>query len=97
MLKEPELRKLARAALRAGKLPRGERIAPGEAPGSGHRGGCARGRHHQAVEYEFSSASDGANPGLDKYHVHLRCFAVWSSSEPSSLTRARRARLPKTT
>jgi hypothetical protein len=22
-------------------------------------------------------AHDGANPGLDKFHLHLRCFAVW--------------------
>ena len=29
------------------------------------------------VEYEVEFAHEGAIPGLDKYHVHLRCFAAW--------------------
>jgi hypothetical protein len=29
------------------------------------------------LEYEVQFAHDGASPGLDKYHLHLRCFAVW--------------------
>ena len=29
------------------------------------------------LEYELEFADDGAPPRLDKYHLHLRCFAVW--------------------
>ena len=27
-------------------------------------------------EIEFDRHG-GANPGLDKFHVHVRCFAIW--------------------
>jgi hypothetical protein len=29
------------------------------------------------LEFEIQFAYDGSNPGLDKYHVHIRCFAAW--------------------
>ena len=29
------------------------------------------------MEFEIQFARDGDNPGLDKYHVHIRCFAAW--------------------
>jgi hypothetical protein len=29
------------------------------------------------MEFEIEFAHDGAMPGLDKFHVHIRCFAVW--------------------
>jgi hypothetical protein len=29
------------------------------------------------MEFEIQFAHDGNNPGLDKFHVHLRCFAAW--------------------
>ena len=78
MLKEPELRKLARAALRAGKLPRGEPDRTWGGPGVGAPCSvCEKAVTPKQVEYEIQFAHDGANPGLDKYHVHLRCFAVW--------------------
>ena len=28
------------------------------------------------VEYEIQFAHDGANPGLDRYRMHIRCFAA---------------------
>jgi hypothetical protein len=28
------------------------------------------------MEFEIEFARDGANPGLDKFHVHIRCFAA---------------------
>lgn len=31
----------------------------------------------QEMEFEMEFAPDGDNPGLDKYHVHIRCFAAW--------------------
>jgi hypothetical protein len=29
------------------------------------------------MEFEVEFAHDGDNPGLDKYHLHGRCFAAW--------------------
>jgi hypothetical protein len=29
------------------------------------------------LEFEVQSARDGDNPGLDKFHIHVRCFAAW--------------------
>ena len=29
------------------------------------------------MEFEIQFARDGDNPGLDKFHVHIRCFAAW--------------------
>jgi hypothetical protein len=29
------------------------------------------------LEFEVQFAHDGDNPGLDKFHVHIRCFAAW--------------------
>ena len=28
-------------------------------------------------ELEIQFAHDGGNPGLDKFHLHVRCFAAW--------------------
>jgi len=29
------------------------------------------------LEFEIQFSHDGDNPGLDTYHVHVRCFAAW--------------------
>jgi hypothetical protein len=29
------------------------------------------------MEFEIQFARDGSNPGLDKVHIHIRCFAAW--------------------
>ena len=29
------------------------------------------------MEFEIEFAHNGANPGLDKFHVYIRCFAAW--------------------
>jgi hypothetical protein len=29
------------------------------------------------MEFEIQFARDGSNPGLDKFHIHIRCFAAW--------------------
>jgi hypothetical protein len=34
------------------------------------------GRDEMEFEIEFDRHG-GSNPGLDKFHVHIRCFAVW--------------------
>ena len=29
------------------------------------------------LEFEIQFEHDGNSPGLDKFHVHIRCFAAW--------------------
>jgi len=29
------------------------------------------------LEFEIQFELDGDSPGLDNYHLHLRCFAAW--------------------
>jgi hypothetical protein len=29
------------------------------------------------IEYELQFSHDGATPGLDRFHMHLRCFSAW--------------------
>jgi len=36
------------------------------------------------MEFEIQFAHDGSNPGLDKYHVHIRCFAAWELERGSA-------------
>jgi hypothetical protein len=31
----------------------------------------------EQMEFEIQFARDGDNPGLDKFHVHIRCYAAW--------------------
>lgn len=38
---------------------------------------CGRSLTKDELEFEIQFARDGGNPGLDKYHVHIRCFAAW--------------------
>jgi hypothetical protein len=38
------------------------------------------------MEFEIEFAHDGSNleAGLDKYHVHIRCFAAWEFERRSA-------------
>jgi hypothetical protein len=38
---------------------------------------CGRPVTKDELEFEIQFARDGDNPGLDKFHVHIRCFAAW--------------------
>ena len=31
----------------------------------------------EELEFEIEFAHGGDNPDLDKFHVHIRCFAAW--------------------
>lgn len=46
---------------------------------SSHPAKCSVcGRHvTDELEFQIEFARDGDNPGLDRYHVHIRCFAAW--------------------
>jgi len=75
---EQALREKAREVLKSGKLPnrRPDRTWGGHgvnAPCSV----CGLPVTPQQIEFEIQFARDGDNPGLDKFHVHIRCFAAW--------------------
>jgi hypothetical protein len=78
MIEEGCLREHARVAIRNGKLPnlRPERTWGG--PGGGAPCSvCNQPVTRSEMEFEVEFAHNGANPGLDKFHVHIRCFAAW--------------------
>jgi hypothetical protein len=78
MPNERRIRELARRALLDKKLPAKD---PDRTWG-GHGVGalctiCGEPVTPNDVEYEVQFAHDGANPRLEKYHLHIRCFAAW--------------------
>jgi hypothetical protein len=75
---EKMLRDKARAAVQDGKLP--SRRPDGTWGGPGVGADCAVCElpvEKTEVEFEIEFARDGDNPGLDKFHVHIRCFDAW--------------------
>ncbi len=75
---EAILREQARAAVRNGKLPSRRPDRTWGGPGIGAPCSvCARPVTKDELEFEIEFARDDTDPGLDKFHVHVRCFAVW--------------------
>ena len=75
---EPRLREQARAAIRAGRLPARAQDRMWGGPGVGVECPVCSlpvGRTQLEMQIEFSH--DGARPGIDTYHLHVRCFAAW--------------------
>jgi hypothetical protein len=78
MSNEAALRRLARLVLENGTLPQRDPDRTWGGPGVDLPCTvCARPITSDQVEYEVQFARDGGNPGLDRFHLHLRCFAVW--------------------
>jgi hypothetical protein len=77
-MEEQALRAKAREVLEAGKLPnrRPDRTWGGPGVGAACRI-CGVPVAHDQMEFEIEFARDGDYPGLDDYHVHMRCFAAW--------------------
>lgn len=78
MPNEKQIRELAQKLLKAGKLPRRD---PDRTWG-GNRADmpcsvCTKPVTRDQVEYELQFSHDGAAPGLDRFHMHLRCFSAW--------------------
>jgi hypothetical protein len=75
---EPMLRQKAREAVRTGKLPARHPDRTWGGPGVGAPCTiCELPVTKDQMELEIQFAHDGAVPGLDKFHVHVRCFAAW--------------------
>jgi hypothetical protein len=78
MPNEPILREQARAVIKSGKLPARSPDRTWGGPGVGAACSvCEKPVMKDELEFEIQFAHDGDNPGLDKFHVHLRCFAAW--------------------
>jgi hypothetical protein len=94
---EAALRKVARHALDAGKIPRRRPDRTWGGPGIGAQCAvCQEPIPASEMEYEVEFARDGQAPGLDKFHVHLQCAAVWElernkgAARPAPRTRPQR-------
>jgi len=75
---ESILREKARASVQNGKLPARAPDRTWGGPGVGAACSvCELPVKKDELEFEIQFEHDGANPGLDKFHVHIRCFAAW--------------------
>ena len=77
------LRAKAREAVRSGKLPsrRPDRTWGGPEVGATCTV-CGEAITKDQLEFKVQFAHDGSNPGLDKFHIHVRCFAAWVLERP---------------
>ena len=75
---EKTLREKAFKTIQDGKLPNRQPDRTWGGPGVGAQCAvCERPVTADELEFEIQFARDGNNPGLDKFHVHIRCFAAW--------------------
>jgi hypothetical protein len=75
---EPILRAKARAAVQSGKLPARRPDRTWGGPGIGAACViCDLPVKREELEFEIQFEHDVNDPGLDKFHVHIRCFAAW--------------------
>ena len=78
---EAILREKARVVIQNGKLPSRPPDRTWGGPGVGATCTvCELPVTTQEMEFEIQFARDakqGLEAGLDKYHVHIRCFAAW--------------------
>ncbi|MGH7396042.1 MAG: hypothetical protein ACRELW_00735, partial [Candidatus Rokuibacteriota bacterium] len=75
---ESILREKAREAIQSKKLPSRQPDRTWGGPGVGAECSvCEERVTKNQLEFEIQFAYDGNTPGLDKYHVHIRCFAAW--------------------
>ena len=77
-MNEIHLRAKARSLVQQGKLPAGRPDRAWGGPGVGAPCAvCDLPVTNDEMEFGIGFAHDGDNPGLDKFHVHIRCFAMW--------------------
>jgi hypothetical protein len=83
---EAILREAVRAVVQAGKLPARWPDRTWGGPGVG--GPCAvceQPVRRDELEFEIEFEHKGATPAPDKFHVHVRCFAVWELERVNGL------------
>jgi len=77
-MNEQTLREKARAAIASGSVPRS---APDRAWGGAGVGApcaiCSLPVRTDESDLAVSFAYAGSDPGLNKHHLHVRCFAAW--------------------
>ena len=82
---EQDLREKALAVIKAGKLPARRPDRTWGGPGVGAPCAvCGVPVEKDQLEFEIQFARNADNPGLDKYHVHVRCFAAWEFERGSA-------------
>jgi hypothetical protein len=76
---EAALRERARNVIQQGKLPAQAPTRTWGGPGVGAECSvCGLAVTKDQKEFEIQFERDGgSDPGLEKYHVHIRCFAAW--------------------
>jgi hypothetical protein len=75
---ESILRAKAREVIRTEKLPSRRPDRTWGGPGVGAPCTiCGEPVTTDQMEFEIQFSFDGGEPGLDKFHVHIRCFAAW--------------------
>jgi hypothetical protein len=77
MLDDPILREKARAAVQSGRLPARSPDRTWGGYGVGVKCAiCELPVTKQEAEFEIEYG-EGHHPGIDTFHVHVRCFAAW--------------------
>ena len=77
-MEDDALRDKVRSVLHGGKLPNRWPDRTWGGPGVGAPCAvCDLPVERTQMEFEIQFAHAGGNPGLDKYHIHIRCFAAW--------------------
>jgi len=69
----------ARDAIRSGVLPARAANRTFGGPGNGAPCAvCGEPVQHTQMELEIEFNRHGAAPGLDRYHLHTKCYAAWA-------------------
>jgi hypothetical protein len=75
---EAVLRQKAREVLRGGRLPLRPADRTFGGPGSGEACAvCGELLQREQAELEIEFNRHGITPGIDRHHLHPRCFAAW--------------------
>jgi hypothetical protein len=85
MADEAILREKARVAVQNGKLPARRPDRTWGGPGVGASCTiCELPVGREEMEFEIQFEHDYPAPGLDKFHIHVRCFAAWEFERRSA-------------
>jgi hypothetical protein len=77
-MNEQFLRDKARTAIGSGRIPNRSQDRTWGGPGVGVACAiCSLPVRVDQMEFQIEFAHDGDEPGLDRYHVHVPCFAAW--------------------